>query len=83
MSLFNDKNKIAGYFRYMPWQIVETAGIREGLILKFGTYYMKIYNGDSQGEYLVEVYHYGCDIPYRRDYVPFNEMRDYAAKFGE
>jgi len=81
MILSVDKNQLANYFPYPPWKVVETRGTREGLILKFRTFYLKIYDSKEENSYTVEMYRYGWNQPFQIDKVDSNKFREYAAQF--
>lgn len=77
MYIESNKDELSNYFPY-PCEIVETTGIGEGTILKFKTFYLKIYNGDNENTYIIKKYRYGCDKVISTDEVPYNRMREYA-----
>ena len=75
-----DKNQLASYFP-CSCQVVPTRGTREGLILKFETFYLKIYNDNSENYYIIEEYQYGIELPLNINRVHINQMREYASQF--
>ena len=80
--LSTDIDLLISYFPCKPWQVIETRGTREGLILKFKSFYLKIYNANSENVYLVEGYRYGCNRLLLSDKVDYNKMREYASQFS-
>ena len=82
MSRVVDKTQLANYFPFPPWQVITTRGTQEGVILKFHTYYLKIYDDDVEDSYIVESYRYGCNEAIGTDKVPANRMREYACRLG-
>lgn len=82
ISRIVDKTEIAEYFPYPPWQVFRTTGIQDGIVLKFQSHYLKIYDADSEDCYIIESYRYGCDTAIGTDKVPANRMREYASKIG-
>lgn len=81
MSEFINKDNIVNYFPYPPLQVIETRGNREGLILKFNTYYLKIYN-DCNCNYIIEKYVYNYNRAISIDKVPVSKIREYVSKFS-
>lgn len=82
MHTYINKNDLVSFFQNHQCDIIETRGTREGLIIKFKTFYLKIYNGNSNN-YMVGIYRYGCNRPCRVDEVKENKMREYASQFAE
>lgn len=78
MSRIVDKNQLQSYFPQAT-HIFRTSGTREGTIIKFNTFYLKIYDDDKEDTYIVEIYRYGCNDPVMIDSVPLKNMREYAA----
>lgn len=80
MNVNTDKDNLAELFR-QPCTSFRTTGTQEGTILKFHSFYLKIYDDSRDGLYIVEGYRYGNDVPLFCDKVPVSQMRSYAAKF--
>lgn len=80
MSRNTDKSNLADLFRE-PCECIQTSGTQQGIILKFHTFYLKIYDSDKEDSYIVEGYRYGYDSAIFTDIVPTNKMRNYASKF--
>lgn len=80
MSRNTDKNNLAELFN-KPCECIQTRGTQQGIILKFTTFYLKIYDSDEEDSYIVEGYKYGINSAIFTDIVPTNKMRSYAAKF--
>ena len=81
MSRSIDKNELANYFPG-AYSIFHTTGTKEGVILKFDTFYLKIYDDDEcEDSYRIEIYKYGCQGPIVFTSVPYNRMREYASRF--
>ena len=80
MYLFEEKDKIASYFKY-PCEVIKTRGTQEGIILKFATFYLKIYDDNVENMYIVEGYRYDNTALVFRDKVAGNRMREYAAQY--
>jgi hypothetical protein len=81
MLLHGDKEWIKSLFP-MPNRSVVTNGTEEGLILKFRSFYLKIYYADSiKNEYIVQGYRYQEDSPVFVDYVNRADMKNYCSQF--
>lgn len=66
----------------LPCEHFRTDGIGDGVILKFKTFYLKIYDCDSElCSYTVKGYFYCDPNPTIVDIVPYNKMREYAARY--
>ena len=78
----SDKEWIQSLFP-MPCRMTTTTGTEEGIILKFRSFYLKIYNADNgKADYLIQGYRYDCDIPVFEDYVNRSDMRSYCSNFN-
>lgn len=80
MSRNTDKSNLAELFR-QPCTSIQTTGTQEGVILKFRSFYLKIYDDNREDGYIVEGYRYFHNSPLFCDKVPVTQMRSYAAKF--
>lgn len=56
-----DIDKLRQAFHINP---IQTRGTRKGIILKFPFFYIKIYDGNEQSTYSVQVWQYGTQLPY-------------------
>ncbi len=66
----------------LPCEQFRTNGVGDGVILKFKTFYLKIYDYDTDVcSYVVQGYLYHNQNPTIVDIVPYNKMREYASKF--
>lgn len=75
-----DKSYLAKLFK-QPCTCFQTSGTQEGTILKFATFYLKIYDDEDNNSYNVQGYRYNSPVRIIDDHVPVNKMREYAAKF--
>lgn len=62
-------------------ELVEATGISDGIILKFKTFYLKIYNDKKMNGYVIQGFLYGKQNPVIIDRVKETQMRAYAAQF--
>lgn len=66
----------------LPCEQFRTDGIGDGVILKFKTFYLKIYDDNKDAyAYTIKGYLYNSPNPTIVDLVPYNKMREYASKF--
>lgn len=63
---------------HQPCECITTQGIQDGIILKFATSYLKIYDNKKNNSYHIEGYRYTCNTPVFIDDVPYNQIRQYA-----
>lgn len=78
--LKSNKDEIASYFKY-PCEVIRTRGTQEGMILKFATFYLKIYDDNVENLYIIEGYRYDSSGIIFQDKVPATQMREYASRF--
>ena len=79
--MMSDKEWIQSLFP-MPSRMFTTTGMTEGLILKFRSFYLKIYDADNgKSDYMIQGYRYDKDHPVFEDYVNRSDMRKYCAQF--
>ena len=71
------KDQLSSYFPY-PCEIIPTTGIGGGVIVKFETFYLKIYNDINENHYIIEEYQYGNESPININSIHINKMREYA-----
>lgn len=64
----------------LPSLVTETRGIGDGLVLKFKTFYLKIYD-DKDDTYIVQGFLYNRVNPVIIDRVKTNQFRRYAEQF--
>ena len=81
MYFKSPKEEISSYFKY-PHETIRTRGTQEGLILKFDSFYLKIYNDKVENSYIIEGYNYGDSSMIFLDRVHENRMREYASRFN-
>lgn len=62
----------------MPCETIRTNGVQDGVVLKFASFYLKIYDAEKKDSYIVEGYRYGISAPIFTDCVPYKHMRRYA-----
>lgn len=78
--MHQDMSSLADLF-HIPCECIQTRGIQDGVILKFATFYLKIYDSSGKDSYTVEGYHYKNNSVLFKDCVPYNRMRQYASQF--
>lgn len=76
----SDSTQLQDMFKLKP-KLVEAAGYGEGKILKFQTFYLKIYPDRANGYYIVQGYQYYRQNPVIIDKVRISQMRKYAEQF--
>jgi hypothetical protein len=77
------KNELASYFP-LPCKRIDTSGLQKGIILKFKTFYLKIYDTEKvESTYTIAGYLYKFQNPVFVDYVKVNDIRRYASQFRE
>lgn len=78
----SDKEWIQSLFP-MHSRSAVTTGIDEGLILKFRSFYLKIYDaGNAKSDYIIQGYRYDEDSPVFEDCVRRSKMREYCSEFN-
>jgi hypothetical protein len=76
-----DNNEIYKLFP-LPSEQIQTRGIQSGIILKFQTFYLKIYNIDSnENKYLIQGYRYFETNPIFNKQLQYFELRKFASLF--
>lgn len=70
------------YFKYFGVVPIHTRGTEEGVILKYKTFYLKIYNLSGM-KYLVQGFNYGDQNPVFEDHVDFVEMIGYGSAWKD
>lgn len=77
----SDISYLKDYFP-LPCECIRTTGIGDGIILKFKTFYLKIYDADDKdSHYIVKAYLYGNQQYKFFNYVQYNKIRSYASLF--
>lgn len=76
----NDKSELKDLFP-LPCTLVETRGIGNGIILKFKTFYLKIYDDPKEDSYIVKGFRYTESNPVFEDNIRTNRFREYASQF--
>lgn len=79
MAMYMDKSNLVELFK-QPCEKIQTTGTQEGIILKFQSFYLKIYD-DHDESYIVQGYRYNASVPMFVDKVSAKEFRRYAASF--
>jgi len=78
---FKSENEISECF-ILPHTMVKTTGIGNGFILRFKTFYLKMYpNEKIASTYTVEGYRYNEGIPVFKDCIRLNDIKSYALRF--
>lgn len=77
-----DKDDLPSLFP-LPCQYSETRGIGDGCILKFKTFYLKIYDDEPKNGYIIQGYHYNKKGIVFEDRVPINQIKKYASQFNK
>lgn len=76
----NDKSDLKELFP-LPCTYVETRGIGNGIILKFKTFYLKIYDDLKNDSYIVKGFRYTESNSIFEDSIRTKQMREYASQF--
>lgn len=79
MGRNTDKTKWAELLN-RPCECIGTRGTQEGIILKFSTFYLKIYDDKCENSYIVKGYRYNTTNPMFTDSVKESDMREYATR---
>lgn len=66
----------------LPSLLIETRGSQEGIILKFKTFYLKLYDGLKEDTYTVKGFRYHAQNPVFEADVRTAMMRKFAAQFN-
>lgn len=67
----------------LPCESVLTNGISYGVVLKFKTFYLKIYNDASSSGYIIQAYLYHKTNPVYIDKIEWTRFREYARQYTE
>lgn len=77
----SDISYLKDYFP-LPCECIRTTGIGDGIILKFNTFYLKIYNSEKcPGHYDIEGYLYDNSVRVYLAIVPEVQMKSFASEF--
>lgn len=80
MGRCTDKNDLASLFP-IPCEANDTTGIGDGVILRFKTFYLKIYDYPGGDSWAIQGFIYGYPNPIFVHRVPYHQMRSYASQF--
>ncbi len=61
--------------------VVETTGVADGTIIKFKTFYLKIYDVKEFGKFNISGYLYNIDTPVFSKIITMYEIRKFASTF--
>jgi hypothetical protein len=65
----------------LPSELLYTEGIGDGIILKFKTFYLKIYDDDYGDGYVIYGYRYHINTPVFTEKVPFCMLDQFGKRF--
>ena len=80
--IYVDKINIDKLFKLKPLSIIRTDGYGDGVILKFKTFYLKIYN-DDYDLYRILGYRYNAILPIIEIKVKSPQLREVVEQFKE
>ena len=80
LGRFSDKDHLFEMFPLASMNY-NTTGTQEGLIIRFHTFYLKIYDDGQEGSYIVQGFRYSEKNPIFVEKVPFSGMRRFASQF--
>ena len=75
-----DKNDLHEMFP-LPSLNIPTRGNATGIILKFRTFYLKIYDDVNDESYIVQGYRYNESLPVFNNVIPAFQIREFASRF--
>ena len=67
----------------LPSTLVPTRGTQLGIILRFRTFYLKIYDADKENAYLIQGFRYHEQTPVFRENVASFQIRKFASQFTQ
>jgi len=67
----------------LPSETIPTRGTQLGTIIKFKTFYLKIYDDQREDAYIVQGFRYHEQIPVFKESVPGFQMRKFASQFTQ
>lgn len=79
----SDKNKLQDYFQIKCKSCIPTGGLDYGVILKFATFYLKIYDSKDRNSYVVQGFLYKNPEMIFEDSIPLNGFKHYASMFRD
>lgn len=79
MEFYSDADEELKKLFPLHCDLVKTTGPEDGVILKFKTFYLKIY--DDRGQYQIYGYRYNEELPVISDNVSYLKIREYASRF--
>ena len=59
-------------------EAIRTRGLAKGWILKYSTFYIKLYREDFSTDYVAQYYRWNMNLPYKVDVIPSNRINEYA-----
>ena len=63
----------------IPGNVIPLTGIGGGYLVKFETFYLKVYDDQTTSAYVVEGYLYGENqLPTREFLIPYNQFREFS-----
>lgn len=77
---FTEKGNLHKNFP-LPSKNIPTTGVGEGVILRFNTFYLKIYDDDKSEAYIVQGFRYREQHPVFEYLVKMFEFRQFASQF--
>ena len=75
-----DIDKISQYFK-LDHEVIETTGIGHGVVIKFKTFYLKIYDDINHGHYDIEEYNYTITTPVKKWEITYCKFKRFAESF--
>lgn len=76
-----DKYELYTMFPIRATASFQTTGVQDGMVIRFRTFYLKIYDHQSDYAYIVEGYRYHQMNPVFIDTIPVSKFRNFAAMF--
>lgn len=77
-----DKDELYEMFP-LPCRCFETRGFEDGMILRFKTFYLKIYDHECEDSYIIKGYRYNEQNPVFEETIESIHMREFAAQFTQ
>ena len=81
MINFADDDDISKLFPLTALASFRTDGVQDGIVVKFKTFYLKIYDDDHDYVYNVKGYRYMNPIPVFEVDVPVTKFNKFASQF--
>lgn len=67
----------------IPCESFETTGFQDGIVIRFKTFHLKIYDDERENAYIVYGYRYGENRPVFIYKVKWNDFKKFAAQFTQ